>query len=361
MARVSTNQNKHQNDEKSEVKIKTKKIGTATVDVNVDTASEKWVNSIHDKYNNKVDVKDVLVKTLPISVIYTDQDNPRKLKIDKKLLLEIVSKYPAKKLIENSINMEWIEDYINKISDEYNFKDKQVDDLISIVELAASIKDPERLINPITVWQQNSIFHLISGERRLLAHIILESETVESKIKNSNIKVEDITILQWDENTQREEMTLYEKLIRVEKIINENLKKSPHNISSRSLGAVIGRKQTTANKYLKILRYDDEVLMNAIEDGKIKNLEKASGFSVLTPEEISLKLENKLIPNKNSAYKKVKISKDVKPEVMSLIIDTIVEKFELSDKIRGFDLSMTKDINKAFNCILKHLEEDRGE
>ena len=330
--------------------------GSIEKDNNSTANTEKWAGAIASQMLNKDKVKEVIVKTIPIDFIKADQDNPRKLAIDLALIKNIVEKHPIQQFIRNEQCNDWIEEYVEKITKAYNLEGKQIGDFTSIVEFAAVLKSPERLLHPIVVWREESIFHLIAGERRVLAFAQLNESHISAKICDTKPDESEIDILQWEENVSREDMSLYERTIRIQKFVKAT---TPKNISVRKLAKITGLSVAESHRYLAVIKYETDTLINAIKDGKVKSIKLAQEYSKLSEEDLQMKLSGKKNPAINAVKPMVKISKDVDINVIKKIIDTITKEYNADAVLKDLDLSKTKDINLAFNLLINFLSEDK--
>jgi hypothetical protein len=333
--------------------------GTGSIEKDNSTTAntEKWAGAIASQMLDKDKVKEVIVKTIPIDFIKADQDNPRKLAIDLALIKRIVEKHPIQQFIRNEQCNDWIEEYVEKITKAYNLEGKQIGDFTSIVEFAAVLKTADRLLHPIVVWREESIFHLIAGERRVLAFAQLNESHISAKICETKPDESEIDILQWEENVSREDMSLYERTLRIQKFVKAATSK---NISVRKLAKISGLSVAESHRYLAVIKYETDTLINAIKDGKVKSIKLAQEYSKLSEEELQIKLSGKKNPTINAVVKPyVKISKDVDTNVIKKIINTITKEYNADDLLKDLDLSKTKDINLAFNLLVNFLSEDK--
>jgi ParB-like chromosome segregation protein Spo0J len=329
--------------------------GSIEKDNNTTANTEKWAGAIASQMLNKDKVKEVIVKTIPIDFIKADQDNPRKLAIDLALIKNIVEKHPIQQFIRNEQCNDWIEEYVEKITKAYNLEGKQIGDFTSIVEFAAVLKSADRLLHPIVVWREESIFHLIAGERRVLAFAQLNESHISAKICDTKPDESEIDILQWEENVSREDMSLYERTIRIQKFVKAT---TPKNISVRKLAKISGLSVAESHRYLSVIKYETDTLINAIKDGKVKSIKLAQEYSKLSEEDLEIILSGKKIPAINTIIKPfVKISKDVDINAIKKIINTITKEYDAEEVLKDLDLSKTKDINLAFNLLVNFLSE----
>ena len=330
----------------------TSRAGTGTFEKDIDVSnSEKWTSAAASQLvDNKA--KSVLVKSLPITHIKTDQDNPRKLAIDVSLLIDIQKSIPIKTYLKNEEDNEWIEDYVKQVTKEFNLKGKQIGDFTSIVEFASVLRSPKRLLHSVVVWQEDSIFHLISGERRLLTHVLLGAEYISSRITEEKLTKNEINILQWEENIHREDMTLFEKTTRLEKLIKDIPK-----ISVRKLAKLSGLSVAESQRYLVIIRYPTNTLINAIEEGKVEGLQKSAALAQLPDIELKKILLGNNPTKKEVLKPTIKISKDADNDVMNKIISAITKEYNAESVLEKLDLSKSKDINIALNSLVAFLKE----
>jgi len=326
--------------------------GTGTFDIELNS-SKKWTSATASQLGSKV--KSILVKNLPISNIITDQDNPRKLTIDVNLVRDIQKKFKIDKYLQNEEDNSWVEEYVEKVTKDFNLKGKQIRDFTSIVQFAAVIKSPKRLLHSIVVWQEDSIFHLISGERRLLTHVLFGVEYISSKISEEKLTKKEIDVLQWEENIHREDMTLFEKIMRVEKLIEGTHGLS--KISVRKLAKVSGLSISDSQRYLVIIKYPTDTLIKAIEDGKVEGLQKAAALAQLSSEDLKVKLSGLVVAKKAVIKPTIKINKDADIAVMKKIILTLTKEFKAESVLDSLDLSKSKDLNLAFNDLINFLKK----
>ena len=90
-----------------------------------------------------------------------------------------------------------------------------------------------------------------------------------------------ISLLQWIENIERSDLSLWERLSNLEKIINayaQSKGMEPDQITISDLSGLIGCVKSHAMNYKAILNADTE-LKQLIFENKIKNLEKAALIS----------------------------------------------------------------------------------
>lgn len=316
--------------------------------------TEKWAGAVANQLDTKQKVKDLTVKTIPVNYVKTDADNPRKLTIDITLLNNIVEQQPAKDFIAKEENNDWVETYVNKVVEAFGLEGKQVGDFLSLVEFAASLKSASRLLHPIVVWREESTFHLIAGERRLLSHILIGESHISAKIEEQKPQRADIDTLQWEENIHREDMTLFEKISRVQKLIESSI--GLDKVSVTKLSKLIGRSRAESQRYLAVIRYESSIIFEAIEQGKITDLKNAAALAQLPLEEVSAKLsgENK---QKAKTAPSIKVARSANQQVVKKLIEAAAKQLNAEQELDELDLQKSKDINLAFNKLIAFLEQ----
>lgn len=195
------------------------------------------------------------VDVIPIKKIELDPRNPRDL----------------------SITISDVQHGIQDIGEE---KIRKINELESLQSIAHSIK-VQGIINPITVYKYGEKYRLIAGERRTLASILAGKSDIQAKILDEEPDDLKISLLQWIENIERSDLTLWERITNLKTIVNAYAKSRtihPTQVTIGELGNLIGCVKSHAMNYKTILNTDDE-LMQLIAENKIKNLEKAALLS----------------------------------------------------------------------------------
>lgn len=133
-------------------------------------------------------------------------------------------------------------------------------DAEALQELSESIKI-QGIIQPITVRQlAPGQYQLISGERRLQASKLAGLESVPAYVRTAN----DQQMLEMAliENIQRENLNALEIAFSYQRLIAEC------NLKQEELGDRVGKKRTTINNYLRLLKLPPEI-QAGIRDGQI--------------------------------------------------------------------------------------------
>jgi len=306
---------------------------------------------------------DLRVDIIPIKRIDVDPDNPR----------------------DFLINMEDLQNGILPSDIHFTRKSQERENLET---LAISIKE-QGIINPIIVYKHGERYRLIAGERRTLASIIAGKTDIQAKILDTKPTELKISILQWIENIERSDLSLWERLKNLEKIVSvytKNKNINPDELTSTMLCNLIGCSKPHALNYKSVL-LADSLLQNLIQENKIKNLEKAAFLSNIkspdTRQEAinaclaganlkKLKMISTFASKKNQEKQNNPIQKRGRQSssvtfgmtknlnVARTIIDSILNNSSLkhiSDHFKNTNWNDYKSISDAFKQLIKKLEE----
>lgn len=187
---------------------------------------------------------------LPLSRIDLDPENPRKLSID---LMDIRTG-------------------INKEDPLYQRKQ---DELERLKELAHTIKS-SGVINPVVVYKLGDVYRIVAGERRCLASILAGKQEIDARVFNEKPKGFDLKLIQWIENTAREDLSLGERLDNVREIIREyRIQNGEIDVTATLLKMITGLSLSQSTYYLAVISAPDDV-QTEISNGNIRNLDKAA-------------------------------------------------------------------------------------
>ncbi len=330
------------------------RVGTGKIDPQ-ESGSEKWAGSVAAQVATAANVKGILTKTVPVAYVICDPHNPRKLELSQDQITKIAAAYPFDK---SQLNVDdpsdWIEDYISRVGEAEKLTGKALGDLESLVGFAAVLKSADRLLHPIVVWRDESTFHLIAGERRLLAHILLDESNIAARIVEQGYSRSEIDTLQWEENVHRVDMNLWERVDHIRKLLEAG--EGVNNTSVTKLSKIIGKSRAESQRYLAILRYPTAVLLNAISAGKINDLKSAAALAQLTPNELEAKFNGTAV---KSVYTKPSIlfsNKDKAPQFGQLI-KAAAKQLNMDALIQQADLNNPVGINKAIALLVAELED----
>lgn len=130
----------------------------------------------------------------------------------------------------------------------------------ALEELANSIKI-HGIIQPITVRRlDENAYQLISGERRLQASKLLGLSTIPAYLRIANDQ--EMLEMALIENIQREELDAMEIATSYQRLLFEC------NLKQEELGERVGKKRTTVNNYLRLLKLPPDI-QAALRDKKL--------------------------------------------------------------------------------------------
>jgi len=301
------------------------------------------------------------VDVLPLSKVETDPDNPRDLALR-------------------------FEDIRNGIVSNDIEHTRKVVELESLQSLAKSIKS-QGIINPITVYKHGDKYRLIAGERRTLASILAGRTDIQARILDSKPDELKVSLLQWIENIERSDLSLWERLKNLEKIVVAHMKakKTPaESITVTELSNLIGCSKPHAMDYKAILDADDEI-RRLIHDNKIKNLQKIALIAGIKSKDAREGVINACINGatlKQLKFLSVQVNtKPVAPKaiekrgrqttainfgvtkninVAKTILDSVLQNqsmSHISQQFKSIDWSNHRAVADAFKKLLKKLEE----
>lgn len=187
---------------------------------------------------------------LPLSRIELDPDNPRKL----------------------AINLLDVREGLNKQDPHYTQKAAELDRL---KELAATIIS-SGVINPIVVYKLGEFYRVVAGERRCLASILAHKNEIDARVFNEKPKGFELKLVQWIENTAREDLTLNERIENVRDLVNEYQQQhAATSLTASLLRELTGLSLPQATYYVAVLNAPLD-LKEAIERSEIRSLDKAA-------------------------------------------------------------------------------------
>jgi len=162
-----------------------------------------------------------------------------------------------------------------------------------LIELSLSIKK-HGIIQPVTVRKINdSKYQLISGERRYRASKLSGLRKIPAFIRNNDD--DNLLEIALIENIQRENLNSLEVAISYKKLIDE-LK-----IKQEELGDRVGKKRTTINNYLRLLKLPPSI-QKGIKESKIQ-MGHARSLIAIVNSDVQLKIYHLILKNKLSVRK----------------------------------------------------------
>ncbi len=203
--------------------------------------------TIHVVENNAGTFRNVV---LPLSRIELDPDNPRKLVLS-------------------------LGDVQNGVQKNDPLYERKAAEMERLRELANTIES-SGVINPIVVYKLGEAYRVVAGERRSLASILAGKHEIDARVFNERPKGFELKLIQWIENTAREDLTLDERIGNIRDIIHEyQTQHSVSDLSATLLKNITGLSLPQASYYMAVLNAPVD-LRDAIEQGKIGSLDKAA-------------------------------------------------------------------------------------
>ncbi|MEM1244305.1 MAG: ParB/RepB/Spo0J family partition protein [Pseudomonadota bacterium] len=296
---------------------------------------------------------------IPLSRIELDPDNPRKLTItldDVKLGLKKEDRHLKQKKLE----------------------------LERLNELAQTVKN-SGVINPIVVYKHSDLYRVVAGERRCLASILANKTEIEARVYTEKPNQFDLKLLQWVENTAREDLKLYERIGNIKAIIHAYQAEFQGTIISvTKLSEITGLSISQCSYYLTVLSSPEDV-KQLIAEMRINNLDKAVFLAKIEDKSIRSELIDAALQNKSLRELKlileqhIKISKNVvhksrgrkttrinlgttkKPAVVKAIVENFLTKAPFSQYARHFkdiDWNDLKAATKSFKEFIELFETE---
>lgn len=264
---------------------------------------------------------------------------------------------------------------------------RKTQEVESLQGLANSIRE-QGIINPVVVYKQGEKYRLVAGERRTLASILAGKMDIQAKILDSKPAELKISLLQWIENVERTDLSLWERLKNLEKIVAAYAQKNslPNlSISVTELSNLLGCTKPHAANYKAVLDADNQ-LKQFISSNQIRNLEKAALIATIQAADIRQQALDECITGaplkrlKNiAAQASIKMVMTKKPvesrgrqtttvnlgvtkniSVAQLILESILKHNALTPiaiHFKQVDWNDYRAINQTFKQLMKKLEE----
>lgn len=299
------------------------------------------------------------IEIIPIRKIEADPENPREL----------------------SLSFVDLTDGISSSDTQFSRKEIEKNALSS---LSNSILE-QGVINPILVYKHGDFYRLIAGERRTLASVLAGKTDIPARILNQKPSLLKTSLLQWVENIEREDLSLWERIRNIGQIISayrEENNKNSSDIKYSDFMNLLSCSRPHALNYMSILSAS-EILLSSIQKNEIKNIEKAA-FIANAPSflekdliskcingatldelkktvETTLKKESseKITAKKGRTSKKVNFGTTQNINVAKIIIQSVITSKNhksLNAKFENINWDDFKTVTKAFKELLILLE-----
>lgn len=301
-------------------------------------------------------------EVVPISRIELDPENPRDLTISK-------------------------EDIITGLSvtdQQYQTKSAELNSLHS---LSQSINS-QGVLNPVWIYKRGVNYRLIMGERRVLASLLAKKTDIPAKVLEDRPVTTELRILQWIENLERSDLSLWERVSNIKMIIDAKILENPEiTVNATLLKNIIGCSLPHAMNYLSVIRGNSK-LHTFIANGKINNLEKAALLSNmqdntefddllsesidgLSLRELKLKVKelhlNKIAHINTYKLPQVSVTKSISlgscnnAAAIKQLVDSLYSADLFLKQLKCFDKVIwkdTKSVSKAFKMFIASLEDN---
>jgi ParB family chromosome partitioning protein len=163
----------------------------------------------------------------------------------------------------------------------------------ALEELAESIRT-QGIIQPVTVRKVAARqYQLISGERRLMASRIAGLESIPAYVREA--KDQQMLEMALIENIQRENLNAIEIALSYQRLISEC------HLNQEELGDRVGKKRTTVNNYLRLLKLPPDI-QAGIRDDKL-SMGHARALISVENVDLQLSLFHKIIREELSVRK----------------------------------------------------------
>jgi ParB family chromosome partitioning protein len=207
---------------------------------------EETVQAAHDFSGQ------LFVDVIPIDRLELDPENPRELHLDFHDVRQGIAQDDPLAIIKKQ-------------------------ELLSLESLSKSIA-AQGLINPVVVYKTHDKYRLIAGERRTLSSILAGKTHIEARILDDKPNALNRVILQWMENNEREDLSLWERINNLRsilKIYSHQHEKHLERVTAAELSDLTGMSVSQASQYKLALQASD-VVLEAIKENKVNNLDKVA-------------------------------------------------------------------------------------
>ena len=266
-------------------------------------------------------------EVISLSRIETDPENPRELLLTEK-------------------------DLIFGISNDDSQAEKKKAEKKNLESLAETIKQ-HGIINPIMVYKHDAKYYIIAGERRFLATHIAGKTDIHAKVLDERPNETHLRALQWIENNDRQDLSLYERLRNLKAIAIAYVKQQNEAITARTLCELTGLSVPQAYNYLTVLNGPEEVI-ESIECSKINSLDKAVLISGVQNSFLREMLTEMASKGKSLKLLKETISK-YKLEKQEAVSDTIGRK-KTVEYVNLGKIGNTLLVKKMIEIVVQHSE-----
>ncbi|MCD8543239.1 MAG: ParB/RepB/Spo0J family partition protein [Gammaproteobacteria bacterium] len=288
---------------------------------------------------------------ITLSRIEVDPDNPRRLTIT---LEDVLSDH----------------DFSNEPNKQQEFEQLQ--------ELATTI-EANGVLNPIVVYRFGEKYRIVAGERRFLASNLAKKQSIPARIYNAKPDDLQLKVVQWVENTAREDLSLAEKISNIESIIKFYTDRFPEKkVDAQELARITGLSLTNTYRFLLLIKSNQKI-RHLISSGKLNSLQMAEQLASIKEKEAmdaaieaflngqSLKEIQAIAKDKKAKEKRVTKGRKItnisfgatkNPRVAEMLVKAIVQSESCKDivDISLVDWNDAKSVNLLIKNIIKKIE-----
>jgi len=349
--------------------------GAATAKVISKEKYNVWNNALTQQ--KKLLDLDVNTQFIPLEMVDLDPKNARR----SNLTLDEIYKAPklsAGKVIDEEFELA-VTEFFSKSEPLYN--EFKINEYLSLSQLAVSIGTADNLIHPVLVYLEDGRFKLVAGHRRTLAHHILNIEIIFAKILPIMPDALEKSVLQWKENYERKNLSLYEKLIFIDNLTSVWSEITGEKVALSTLMSLLSFRKTMASYFISALNAfkANQKFKVAVEMDILNNIKTASSIAKLPldvqDKTLDLLLQgcsadmnsfekvdvNKkvIIHQKKSSNYGLKITKDMKLFPITSMLEKLIslpEVFQKKNDFKDLDLNDKKDVLKAWQLLYEFFD-----
>lgn len=165
-----------------------------------------------------------------------------------------------------------IEDGLKRDDPQYEVKKGELEGLN---RLGKTIKNGG-LINAVVVYKNQNKYRLVAGERRYLASLSIGKEDIQARVYEEEPSEDDLRLIQWIENTEREDLSLQDRLGNIRAIVSGYQGTHPGSeVTATVLKDILFVSLPQASNYLVLSNASPDVLKK-VKAGKINSVEKGA-------------------------------------------------------------------------------------
>lgn len=290
--------------------------------------------------------------------IELDPDNPRKLTLERS-------------------------DVVNGLSKDDKQYEAKHSELEKLDTLANSIKKVG-VRHPIELYKDGSKFILISGERRVLASHLAGKSDIQAKVLEKKPDSVELRLLQWIENIEREDLSIWEKLGNISQIAEAHNQMNNAELTSESLSGLLGCSRKQASRYLSLLNSPEDLKARLQKSNLTDMLKLYQIVSAKDPQVRELMIsaaESGVSREDFNQIKKMNTSKDVsktklkkgRPETLykvatndSSVVKELVrcvvsqkEYADFADKFQSIDWDSVGAVKSAFKMLVDMMSKEK--